>query len=62
MAGAIAASSDGFLTRLQEGRIPAALAQTTALDAGLSAADLAALFESQLTSRRLDLEARRPRR
>ncbi len=59
MAGAIAASSDGFLTRLKEGRIPAPLAATTASEAGLSAIDLAALFESQLTSRRLDLEARR---
>lgn len=59
MAGAIAASSDGFLTRLQEGRIPASLAATTADEAGLSAINLAGLFESQLTSRCLDLEARR---
>ena len=59
MAGAIAASSDGFLTRLKEGRIPAPLSSTTLQDAGLSAIDLAAIFESQLTSRRLDLEARR---
>lgn len=59
MAGAIAVSSDGFLTRLQEGRIPAPLATTTLIDAAVSAIDLAALFESQLTSRRLDLEARR---
>lgn len=59
MAGAIAASNDGFLTRLKAGRLPAALASTTLEDAGMTARDLAALFESQLTSRRLDLEARR---
>ena len=59
MAGAIAASADGFLTRLQAGRLPAPLAETTLADAGMTARDLAALFESQLTSRRLDLEARR---
>ena len=59
MAGAIAASADGFLTRLQAGRIPEPLALTTLDDAGLSRSSLAALFESQLTSRRLDLEARR---
>ena len=59
MAGAIGAASDGFIKRLQEGRLPAALASTSLADAGLSVVDLAALFESQLTSRRLDLEARR---
>ncbi len=59
MAGAIAASSDGFLTRLKEGRIPGPLSTVTAIDAGLTTTNLAALFESQLTSRRLDLEARR---
>ncbi len=59
MAGAIAASADGFLTRLQAGRLPAPLAETTLANAGITARDLAALFESQLTSRRLDLEARR---
>ncbi|WP_375202858.1 thiamine pyrophosphate-dependent enzyme [Hyphococcus sp.] len=59
MAGAIAASADGFLTRLQAGRLPAALTETTLADARMTVRDLAALFESQLTSRRLDLEARR---
>ena len=59
MAGAIGAASDGFIKRLQEGRLPAALASTSLADAGLSTVDVASLFESQLTSRRLDLEARR---
>ena len=59
MAGAIAASADGFLTRLEAGRLPAALAATSLDEAGMTVRDLAALFESQLTSRRLDLEARR---
>ncbi|WP_375206126.1 thiamine pyrophosphate-dependent enzyme [Hyphococcus sp.] len=59
MAGAIAASADGFLSRLQAGRLPARLTATTLGDAGMTPRDLAALFESQLTSRRLDLEARR---
>ena len=59
MAGAIAASADGFLSRLREGRLPAPLTRTTLDEAGLSRADLAGLFESQMTSRRLDLEARR---
>ncbi|GJL94408.1 MAG: MFS transporter [Hyphococcus sp.] len=59
MAGAISASTDGFLTRLQAGRIPDALTQTSLDEAGLGHADLLALFETQLTSRRLDLEARR---
>ncbi len=59
MAGAIAASADGFLERLQAGRLPEALTATTLDEAGLSAHALAALFETQLKSRRLDLEARR---
>lgn len=59
MAGAIAASPDGFLTRLQAGRLPAPLVTTTLNDAGLNRIALSALFESQLMSRRLDLEARR---
>lgn len=59
MAGAITASTDGFLTRLKERRLPAALAETKLADASMTRRDLAALFESQLTSRRLDLEARR---
>lgn len=59
MAGAIAASTDGFLTRLQAGRLPAPVASTSLGEAMLSRADLAALFETQLTSRALDLEARR---
>ncbi len=59
MAGAIAASQDGFLTRLKAGRLPDAVSNVTLEQAGLSTTDLAALFESQLISRRLDLEARR---
>lgn len=59
MAGAIAASADGFLARLKEGRLPEPLAVTTLSEAGLTRASLAGLFETQLTSRRLDLEARR---
>ncbi len=59
MAGAIAASADGFLERLQAGRLPEALTATTLADAGLPPHALAALFETQLKSRRLDLEARR---
>ena len=59
MAGPMTASTDGFLARLEAGRLPNALVSTTLEDAGLSAHDLADLFESQLTSRRLDLEARR---
>ena len=59
MAGAIATSADGFLERLLAGRLPAALARTTLNEAGLSNAALSALLETQLTSRRLDLEARR---
>ncbi len=59
MAGAISTSSDGFLERLKAGRLPAPISSLSIHDAGLSARDLAALFESQLISRRLDLEARR---
>ncbi len=59
MAGAIAASTDSFLARLSEARLPRTLTGTGLDQAGLSPAALAALFESQLTSRRLDLEARR---
>ena len=59
MAGAIAASADGFLTRLQAEKLPAPLCATSLEDAGMTIRDLVALFESQLTSRRLDLEARR---
>lgn len=59
MAGAIGAASDGFLRRLREKRLPRALSEKTLNDAGLAPTDLAGLFESQLTSRALDLEARR---
>ncbi len=59
MAGAIGAAADGFLERLKAGRVPAPLAPTRLDDAGLSQSSLAGLFESQLTSRALDLEARR---
>ncbi len=59
MAGAIGAAQDGFLERLKAGRVPAALTGARLDDARLSRAHLLGLFESQLTSRALDLEARR---
>ena len=59
LAGAISQSADGFLERLEEGRIPAALTSLTHVDVDLSKAGLMQLFESQLKSRRLDLESRR---
>lgn len=59
MAGAASPAKDGFLERLEAGRFPAPLSRRTLEDAGVSRAGLAALFESQLLSRRLDLEARR---
>ncbi len=59
MAGAISASGDGFVERLMSGRLPAPVSRTALEDAGMSGRDLAALFQSQLVSRRLDLEARR---
>ncbi len=46
------------MTRLQAGRLPAPVCATSLDAAGMTARDLSALFESQLTSRRLDLEAR----
>ncbi|MEO1252467.1 MAG: thiamine pyrophosphate-dependent enzyme [Pseudomonadota bacterium] len=59
MAGAIGAASDGFLARLKKGQLPAPLSAATINDAGLSPSALSGLFESQLTCRALDLEARR---
>jgi 2-oxoisovalerate dehydrogenase E1 component len=59
MTDPIAAINDGFLMRLQDGRLPKAATGRTLDDAGLGNYDLAALFQSQLMSRRLDLEARR---
>ena len=59
MAGAIGAAKDGFLDRLKAGRIPDPVSQATLADSGLSRTALAGIFESQLTSRALDLEARR---
>ncbi|MEM8771064.1 MAG: thiamine pyrophosphate-dependent enzyme [Pseudomonadota bacterium] len=59
MAGAIGAAEDGFSKRLKAGRLPAAIAGASLDQAGLSHKDLARLFESQLASRALDLEARR---
>ncbi len=59
MAGAIGAASDGFLERLKAGRIPAALTAARLDDAGLSRTALTGIVESQLTSRALDLQARR---
>ncbi|NNE42033.1 MAG: MFS transporter [Marinicaulis sp.] len=59
MAGAIASFADGFLERLSAGKIPAPLTNTTLDEAGLDVRALTHLFQSQLFSRRLDLEARR---
>lgn len=59
MAGAIADATDSFAERLVAQKLPAPLTGQRAHDAGLSMPDLAQLFESQTTSRRLDLEARR---
>ncbi|MEM9494405.1 MAG: thiamine pyrophosphate-dependent enzyme [Pseudomonadota bacterium] len=59
MAGPIAAAEDGFLLRLRQGKLPRALSGAALADAGMRASDLAGLFQTQMTSRRLDLEARR---
>jgi len=59
MAGAISATKDGFLERLVGGRLPLVASQTTLEQAGLNVLDLVALLETQMTSRQLDLEARR---
>ncbi|MEM7781291.1 MAG: thiamine pyrophosphate-dependent enzyme [Pseudomonadota bacterium] len=59
MAGAIQASSDGFLERLRAGKIPNSLASGSVDALGLGTSDLIELFETQITSRRLDLESRR---
>ena len=59
MAGAIAQSADGFLERLEAGRIPRPLTTLGMADVGLTASELWQLFETQLKSRRLDLESRR---
>lgn len=59
MAGPIAGARDSFADRLADGRLPAPASNLSAADVGLSRAGLAQLFESQATSRRLDLEARR---
>lgn len=59
MAGPIAATTDGFLTRLKAGKLPEPLSKTTLNEARMTTRDLMGVFESQMTSRRLDLEARR---
>ena len=59
MAGPISQSADGFAARLQEGRLPEALSSVSLDDVSLSPDGLLELFESQLQSRRLDLESRR---
>lgn len=59
MAGAIQASSDGFLERLRKGAIPAGLTSHGPDSVGLNQHALLELFETQITSRRLDLESRR---
>ncbi|MEP3050849.1 MAG: thiamine pyrophosphate-dependent enzyme [Erythrobacter sp.] len=59
MAGTIAQSPDGFLTRLEAGKLPDPLTRLKPSDVGLDPGDLMQIFESQLKSRRLDLESRR---
>lgn len=59
MAGAISSSKDGYLDRLLAGKLPAAISRTTLAQAEITNTDLLELFETQVTSRRLDLEARR---
>ena len=58
MAGPISAASDGFLERLTAGKLPGAVSDTRLDDAGLSPLDLRQLFESQASSRLLDLASR----
>jgi len=59
MAGPITASADGFAQRLGAGIIPAPLTCTSIAQAQITRAQLFALFETQIKSRRLDLESRR---
>ncbi|MEO0906298.1 MAG: thiamine pyrophosphate-dependent enzyme [Pseudomonadota bacterium] len=59
MAGAIQQSSDGFLERLRSGKIPDALVSRSGDVHAIGDNDLIELFETQVTSRRLDLESRR---
>lgn len=59
MAGAIGAATDGFLKRLKAGRLPAPVSRTRLNEAGLTRTSLGGLFDTQLTSRALDMEARR---
>ena len=59
MAGPIAASKDGFLERLEARRFPDRVSDATLEAVGLTPKGLVALFENQIASRRLDLEARR---
>lgn len=59
LAGPISQSADGFLERLAEGRLPDPLVQLQLSDVGLNGIQLMQLFETQLQSRRLDLESRR---
>ena len=58
MAGPISAASDGFLERLKAGKLPNAVSQTRLDDAELTPLDLRQLFESQASSRLLDLASR----
>ena len=59
MAGAIAGAADSFLKHLDAQRFPTPATTVSPTEAGLSKTDLVQIFESQATSRRLDLEARR---
>lgn len=59
MAGAITQSADGFLDRLISGRLPDPLSSASPSDLGIGNTDLMELFETQLQSRRLDMESRR---
>ena len=59
MAGAIGASTDRFLERLKAQRLPLAVTSISLAEAGLSKTTLTGIIESQMTSRALDLQARR---
>jgi 2-oxoisovalerate dehydrogenase E1 component len=58
MAGPVVQSSDGFLERLKSNRLPSSCANLKVSDVGLNNTQLWSLLESQMKSRRLDLESR----
>ncbi|MEO1657747.1 MAG: thiamine pyrophosphate-dependent enzyme [Pseudomonadota bacterium] len=59
MAGPVAGVVDSFAARLAQGTLPTRISNVSLTEAGLTPYELVQLFESQATSRHLDLEARR---